>query len=95
MIIVTVDCHLKEENKESYLNTFNEVSKTVHKEGGCIRYEIFQKDADSPNLFIFEKWESQEALDAHIATPHMNVFFEKTNPWLEKELEINVFDVKS
>ena len=25
-------------------------------------------------MFIFEKWQSQEALDAHFATPHMAAF---------------------
>ena len=44
------------------------------KEPGCIEY-AFSVDLSDPNLVrIFEKWESQEALDNHFTTPHMGEF---------------------
>ena len=36
-------------------------------EAGCIRYELWQ-DNEDPTLFaMVEEWESNEALDAHLA----------------------------
>jgi quinol monooxygenase YgiN len=43
-------------------------------EPGCGAYE-FSWDLGDPNLLhIREEWESQDALDAHFATPHMADF---------------------
>jgi len=38
---------------------------------GCISYELFAS-ASAPATFVtIEKWESQEDIDAHMASPHM------------------------
>jgi quinol monooxygenase YgiN len=38
---------------------------------GCISYDLFVS-ATAPGTFVTtEKWESQEDLDAHMASPHM------------------------
>jgi len=40
-------------------------------EAGCINYELHQSVSD-PALFVFyENWASQEALDAHFESPHL------------------------
>ncbi|MGZ8177176.1 putative quinol monooxygenase [Williamsia sp. SKLECPSW1] len=40
-------------------------------DAGCIAYEVYES-ASTPGTFItVEKWESQEALDAHMAAPHV------------------------
>ncbi|TKG93976.1 antibiotic biosynthesis monooxygenase [Puteibacter caeruleilacunae] len=94
MIIVTVKSAPIEGRKEDFLKEFNAITETVRQENGCIEYEIYQKDEQSNILFIFEKWESQEALDAHLATPHMKAFFEKVTPWFDNENDMSVYEVK-
>src|SRR4051794_21658631 len=43
-------------------------------DAGCISY-TFYEDTQVPNHFVFvEEWESQEALQAHFATPHIAEF---------------------
>ena len=53
------------------------VLKMAHasqQEEGCVHYN-FYADLEKPNqLFIFEEWESQAALDAHGQTDHMAEF---------------------
>ena len=78
MVIVTVKSTPKTEFKNDFLTAFKDVAKTVRTEVGCIEYEIYQKNTESNDLFIFERWESREALDAHLKTKHMAEFFEKT-----------------
>ena len=42
-------------------------------EGGCLEYRTF-RGADGDALFLKEEWESQAALDEHMATPHFQAF---------------------
>jgi quinol monooxygenase YgiN len=43
-------------------------------EPGCIAYDLHRSD-EKPGLFMFcETFASQDALDAHLATPHFQAF---------------------
>ena len=74
---------------------FKDVTKTVRTEVGCIEYEIYQKNTESNDLFVFERWESREALDAHLKTKHMAEFFEKTGDWFDSEKELKIYEVSN
>ena len=41
---------------------------------GCLEYQAYADRKDPGTLLIFEEWESEEALRAHFATPHMAEF---------------------
>lgn len=43
-------------------------------EAGCIAYEVCRMKEDPAQLVVLEEWESQEALDEHMATPHFQGF---------------------
>jgi quinol monooxygenase YgiN len=40
-------------------------------EDGCVSYELFDSLADSSAFVTIEKWRSQDALDAHMKSPHL------------------------
>ncbi len=40
-------------------------------EDGCIKYELHQNNADPTRFCFVEEWTSDAALDAHLATPHL------------------------
>jgi quinol monooxygenase YgiN len=94
MIIVTVKSSPKSEHKQDFIDAFNNLTPTVLQEAGCLEYSIYQKDKKSNDLFLFERWESREALDAHLATDHMKAFFEKVSAWFETENDMQVYEVK-
>ncbi|MGI8919349.1 MAG: putative quinol monooxygenase [Pyrinomonadaceae bacterium] len=43
----------------------------TRKEAGCILYELWQNRADATDFTFVEEWESDAALDAHAASPHL------------------------
>lgn len=49
------------------------VAETV-KEKGCIMYEFCQSKDDPLKFAMIEKWESQEALEAHFGSAHFKEF---------------------
>ncbi|MFV0411918.1 MAG: putative quinol monooxygenase [Oscillospiraceae bacterium] len=51
------------------------VAATRQLDGGCLHYDLFQ-DTHQPEVLTFiEGWESQAALDAHMASAHFKPLF--------------------
>jgi quinol monooxygenase YgiN len=55
----------------------------THAEPGCKAYELYESDSNG-RYYFYETWESQAALDQHVATPHFKRL-EQTAPELVKE----------
>jgi quinol monooxygenase YgiN len=43
----------------------------TRKEPGCIAYDLCQDSRDPTQLAMIEEWETQQALDAHLAQPSL------------------------
>ena len=57
-------------------------------EPGCINYD-FHVDAADPCVFVFyENWISREALDAHLAMPHLKPLFSQLDRLLARPVDI-------
>lgn len=50
---------------------FRTVLEPTHQETGCILYALHRGVDDPRRLAFVERWESREALDAHLASPHI------------------------
>ncbi len=71
------------------------VMEATRQEEGCISY-TFSADLDDESVFhIFEEWESQEALGAHFATPHMAEFQKKMGGFGVKDAKIRRYEIES
>ena len=46
----------------------------THNEHGCINYDLHQDKTQATHFFLYENWESKEALDAHMQSPHLQAF---------------------
>src|SRR5260370_23689551 len=63
----------------------------THAEQGCKSYELYE--SDSRGRFYFdETWESETALDKHVATPHFKHLEEAIGELLEEPFEVNILD---
>ncbi|MFM5923281.1 MAG: putative quinol monooxygenase [Novosphingobium sp.] len=51
-----------------------EMVRATNAEDGCLHYSFSQDIADPDLIRISERWASQEALGAHMASPHMGEF---------------------
>lgn len=48
-----------------------ELATSTHAEAGCLLYSL-QRAVDNPDQFVtVEKWTSRQALDEHLASPHV------------------------
>ena len=80
MIYVIATIEVVEGKRDAFVSEFHKLVPTVQAEEGCIEYGptvdvdsgITAQGGARPNaVTIVEKWESLDALNAHLAAPHM------------------------
>jgi quinol monooxygenase YgiN len=91
MIYVLAAIHVKEGSLEQFLEVFKANIPAVLAEDGCIEYvptvdaasNLPPQQLDPAVVTIVEKWESVDALHAHLKSPHMLNYREKTKDLVE------------
>lgn len=74
MIIVKGELRLKDEGRDGALDAIRTVIAATRPEDGNVTC-VYGVDVDEPDLVhIYEEWESQDAINAHMGTPHMAEF---------------------
>ncbi|HOS68712.1 MAG TPA: putative quinol monooxygenase [Bacillota bacterium] len=90
MIKVVAKSFAKPDKLDRILELSEElVEKTVVEEG-CIKYELFQDMRDPKVMIIIEEWESEEALNKHMASEHFKRIVPQLNELREKASEVNI-----
>jgi len=83
MISVLATLEIAEGRRDEFIKIFTELVPKVRAEEGCIEYApwidlestIASRDEPRADVVVaIEKWESVEALEAHLIAPHMLEF---------------------
>lgn len=70
------------------------VAETI-KEDGCNVYE-YSQSAEHPGVWrVFEEWASEDAVNAHIASPHMAAFMGAAGELGITGVDIKRYDIES
>jgi len=100
MISVLATIEVADGRREEFLAIFRELVPKVRAEEGCIEYGPWidlpttissQEEPRSNVLVVIEKWESPEALEAHLIAPHM-LEYRKASEGLVKGLELEILE---
>ena len=93
MLIVAAKVFIGPDAIQTLTPLAQKMAEETLKEPGCIEY-AFSVDLSDPGLVrIFEKWESQEDLDKHFATPHMATFQAGLANADVKGVEAKIYDI--
>ena len=85
MIHVVASIRIKPGQRSAFVELFNANVPAVLAEEGCIEYsptvdaatDIDAQELEGHCVTVIEKWESLDALKAHLEAPHMLAFREK------------------
>jgi len=58
-------------------------------EPGCKLYELYKSDSGG-RFYFYEEWESQAALDQHVATPHFKHLEQSVGDLVTEPLEVSI-----
>jgi quinol monooxygenase YgiN len=90
MVFVVSKSVIKEGKTEEYKKLTTRLIEETRKEAGCISYDLCQ-DMSNPSILTFlERWESKEALDAHMNSAHFKEIVPMLKEYRESS-ELNVY----
>jgi len=73
---VVADNWVRADATDDFISAVKELVEETHaNDAGCLAYGLFRDKADPLHLTVLEEWETQDALDAHIASPHFQRLF--------------------
>ena len=93
MIIVAGYLIIDPAHRETALAAIATGVTATRAEAGNVDYR-FSPDLDDPKRFnLIEQWESEEAMNEHMATPHLAAFLEAIGPCLGGAAEVIRYDI--
>jgi len=63
----------------------------THAESGCELYELYESDSRG-RFYLNETWESRDALDRHLATPHFQRLKQVGGELVKEPFEVNIVE---
>lgn len=74
MIIIAGVMTLDPAKADDFMAVAVKMMRETHKEEGNLAYVFSRSPLDDGTIHLFEKWETEEALAAHMASDHMAEF---------------------
>jgi quinol monooxygenase YgiN len=74
VIIVAGTVALEAGQRNAAIRVARTMAAATVKEPGCLRYRFYADLDDEHTFFVYEEWESEEALARHFQTEHMRAF---------------------
>ncbi len=91
--IVVVGSFTAEPGREAEaLEALQALVEPTHGEAGCILYALHQGQDDPRRLAFVERWSSKEALEAHLASPHVQEVPAKATELFGESADIVVYE---
>jgi quinol monooxygenase YgiN len=74
--LLTVIAHMRAQpgREQDLRDALTALVEPTSKEEGYVNYDLHQSVDDPAVFFFYENWESAQALEAHLATPHLEHF---------------------
>lgn len=90
-IVVLAKARAKKGSEERLEKTVRAAMPPTHAETGCLKYS-FNRSIEDPEIFVMvERWASKDALDRHLASPHIRELFSKLPDLLAVPMEITTY----
>jgi len=95
MIVIAGTIPIKPEHQEEARQLALQMAKATQAEAGCLAYQFYADLADPNTFFIFEEWDSEEALNRHFQTEHMKNFQQQAPKLLAGKINVKRYTVQS
>jgi quinol monooxygenase YgiN len=90
-VVCVAEFHAKENKTGELLSALHSLMNPTHREKGCIRYELNQREDDPRWLTFIEKWSDRRAFDEHCAMPYIKRYFDEVRPELVETFEVKLY----
>lgn len=95
MLVIAGEIEIDPTQRDKGIAAALRMMEETRREAGCISYTFTGDFVDAGRFRVFEEWESQAALDAHFASPHMAAFQAAVGGLGVKRVAIQRYEVSS
>jgi quinol monooxygenase YgiN len=95
MIIITGRAQVRPDQREAAISAARDMRKHTIGEPGCLDYCFWSATDDPSAILLFEQWQDQPALQAHLAAPHTAASLAQIGPAVDGTLEVTRFEVSA
>ena len=64
--------------------------KPTHAEAGCMSYDLHESIDEKGLFFFYENWTGEQALQQHLATPHIQAMMAQSEQLLARPVSIKL-----
>jgi quinol monooxygenase YgiN len=89
VVVLTV----KEGQGKQLEELFKPAIAATRKEKGCIAYDLNRDLGDATKYYVYERWQTLAALEAHMQTPHIKTLLGKVGDVVAGEPEAKIYGV--
>ncbi len=93
MIVVQVEVIVEPGSASKVVDAVKAMETATRKEAGCLKYAFSVDIADPGMIRVTERWESVDAIKAHMTSPHMAEFNKAVMALQPKGLDIKAYEV--
>jgi quinol monooxygenase YgiN len=90
-VVCVAEFRALEGKTDALIEALHVLMKPTHKEPGCIRYELNQREDDPRWITFIEKWKDQKTFDEHCAMPYITQYFNDVRPKLVEAYEVKLY----
>lgn len=90
-VVCVAEFRALEGKTDALIDALHVLMKPTHKEPGCIRYELNQREDDPRWVTFIEKWKDQKTFDEHCAMPYITQYFNDVRPKLVETYEVKLY----
>jgi quinol monooxygenase YgiN len=90
-VVCVAEFRALEGKTDALIEALHILMKPTHKEAGCIRYELNQREDDPRWIIFIEKWKDQKTFDEHCAMPYITRYFDEVRPKLVETYEVKLY----
>lgn len=95
MVIIAGTVSIKPEFREAAIAAMLEVVNATHPEAGCIAYDFWNDLGDANRFHIYEEWDKQASLDAHMKQAHTQKFLSLIPSYVAGPMNVNRYEVEA
>lgn len=82
-LALIVDFQIAPDHAEAFAAAIaHNAAQSVSVEPGCQQFDVCRDPADAGTFFLYELYDDQAAIAAHVASPHYLAFDAQTKPWV-------------
>lgn len=91
MIIIHAEMKVNREVEAEFLEAVQQLIESSRAEAGNESYKLLKDTDQNDTYLMIEKWEDQQAVEAHNASSHFQTFVAKAPKYLTAPLQVQAF----